>query len=201
LSHVRQILADCFESNWYEKRAQELQKIIEQNVNLDPNKPYSLDEFKRNITSTVGQQSKIPGIAELMSKRARFLKKHAEVGAVVPPSISEIRFSKRERFSEKMVNEFRIKVTVDKFPKRVRIMWRPKTEKSDGVFQSLELYDDGQHHDGNAGDKIFGNVINPAGKFTEIEYFVVAENAAAVTFEPTNYMFELKKANLSELNK
>lgn len=201
LSHIRQILADCFENGWYEKRVQELQKIIEQNVNLDPNKPYTMDEFKRNLTTTVGQQSKIPGIVELMAKRARFLKKHPEVGAVIPPTITEIRFSKRERFSAQMISEFRIKVTVDKFPKRVRVMWRPKTEKGDGAFQLLELYDDGQHHDGNAGDKTFGNVINPAGKFSEIEYFVVAENAAAVTFEPTNYMFEFKKANLSDLNK
>jgi hypothetical protein len=197
LSHVRQIVNDWFESGLYEKRAAELQKTVESAVINDKTIGYSPEEFKKSMTTTVGQLSKVPGLTELMSRRAKFLKKHPEVGGVLPPIVTDIRFSTRDKYSSSRVESFKFRVSVDRFPKRVRVVWRAKGETD---FQNLDLFDDGEHGDGRAGDKNFGNTILPSGKFSEIEYYIVAENSVLMSVEPNNYMFKLKTTSLEELN-
>ncbi|MEN9611738.1 MAG: hypothetical protein RLZZ628_2552 [Bacteroidota bacterium] len=196
-AHLKQILADCFENDWYERRAQALQEMIQNPFSNDPNKTYPLSEFQRSLTTTVGERSKIPGIVELMSKRIKFLKKLPELN-FISPAISDIRITNREKYSIKAITAFYIKAKVDKFPKAVRLYYR--TNSSEG-FKMVGMQDDGKSHDGEQGDKIFGAVIDPNGKFEEIEYYIVAENGMGISYEPANYMFQTLKANLKELNK
>jgi spore coat protein CotH len=197
LAHIRQIMADWFDNEAYKKRAEELQRLIQVPFINDQNKPYTTDEFQRSMTTTIGQLTKIPGIVELMSKRVSFLRKHPEM-LIVPPKVSEIQEVRREKYAAKTISEFTIKAKVDKFPKRVTLYYRVKGENG---FNAVEMLDDGQSKDGTAGDKIFGTVINPMGKFDHIEYYIAAENTAAISFEPSNYMYELRKASLEDLNK
>lgn len=196
-SHVKQILTDCFENDWYEKRAQTLQSMIQTNFVNDPNKSYQLADFQKSLNATVGERSKIPGIVELMSKRIKFLKRTPELN-FIPPAISDIRITNREKFSNKTVTAFHIKAKVDRFPKIVRLYYRTNVSES---FKSVGMQDDGKSHDGEQGDKIFGAVIEPNGQFEAIEYYVVAENGVGISYEPANYMFQTLKANLKELNK
>jgi CotH kinase protein len=196
-AHLKQILADCFENDWYERRAQALQAMIQSNFTNDPNKIYQLVDFQRSLTTTVGERSKIPGIVELMSKRIKFLKKTPELN-FISPAISDIRITNREKYSIKAITAFFIKAKVDKFPKAVRLYYRTNSSES---FKMVSMQDDGKSHDGEHGDKIFGAVIDPNGKFDEIEYYIVAENGMGISYEPVNYMFQTLKANLKELNK
>jgi CotH kinase protein len=196
-AHLKQILADCFENDWYEQRTQALQTMIQSPFANDPNKTYQLSDFQRSLTTTVGERSKIPGIVELMSKRIKFLKKAPELN-FISPAISDIRITNREKYSIKAITAFFIKAKVDKFPKAVRLYYR--TNSSEG-FKMVSMQDDGKSHDGEQGDKIFGAVIDPNGKFEEIEYYIVAENGMGISYEPANYMFQTLKANLKELNK
>jgi hypothetical protein len=96
------------------------------------------------------------------------------------------------------VTEFRIKVKVDNFPRRVRVFYR--AVGSTTAFTEVQLFDDGKNHDVEAGDKIFGVAINPKG-FDAIEYYIVAESAGGATFEPANYFNQLRKISLADLNK
>lgn len=197
-AHIRQILGDWFENDLYRRRADELQKLIVLYYDQDKTPPYPMADFKRSLLETVGQVTKIPGVAEIMMPRAKFLKKHPDV-LVIPPVVSEVTFSNRKKFSNQSVTEFRIKAKVDKFPRRVRLFYRPMG--SSGTYTELPMLDDGKSHDGEAGDKTFGAVVNPMGKYTSIEYFIVAENAAAAAFYPTNYISEKAKMTIEELNK
>jgi hypothetical protein len=197
-SHVKQILNDWFETGTYKTRAEALQKLITPYFEQDRLPPYQVAEFKRSLLETVGSVTKIPGIVELMSLRAKFLKKHPDM-LIVPPQISEITVSNRRKNSTQTITEFHVKAKVDRFPRRVRIFYRPIG--SVGAFTEAQMYDDGNNHDVIAGDKIFGLAIKPQGKYDAIEYYILAENAGAAVFEPGNYVAERRKVTLAELNK
>jgi CotH kinase protein len=197
-SHVKQILADWFESGTYKTRAETLQKMITPYFDEDKLPPYQPTEFKRSLNETVGTVTKIPGIVELMTLRAKFLKKHPDM-LLLPPQISEISVSNRKKMSTQTITEFHVKAKVDRFPRRVRIFYRPMG--STVAFAEAQMYDDGNNHDALAGDKIFGLAIKPQGKYDALEYYILAENAGAVTFEPSNYIAERRKVTLAELNK
>jgi CotH kinase protein len=197
-SHVKQILADWFESGKYKTRAETLQKMITPYFEEDKLPPYQSAEFKRSLNETVGTVTKIPGIVELMTLRAKFLKKHPDM-LVVQPEISDVSFSSRKKMSTQTITEFHVKAKVDRFPRRVRIFYRPVGFT--GAFAEAQMFDDGNNHDLAAGDKIFGLAIKPQGKYDAIEYYILAENAGAATFEPANYVAERRKVTLAELNK
>ena len=197
-AHVRQILAEWFDNNAYQTRATALQTLIAPYYNNTAEKPYETADFQRSLTETVGKTTKIPGIVELMSKRAKFLKKQPDL-LNIPPQISGINFSSRQKFTTKSVGDFHVKAKVDNFPRRVRLMYRP--QGSTDAFVEQQMFDDGKSHDGEAGDKVFGTVVAPQGKFTAIEFYIIAENAGAATFEPANYINEYRKISLAELNK
>jgi CotH kinase protein len=197
-AHIRQILTDWFENGAYQRRAEELQRLMVLHYEQDKTPPYPMVDFKRSLTETVGNVTKIPGIVELMAQRAKFLKKYPDL-LLLPPIVSEVTLSNRKKYSTQTVSEFRVKARVDKFPRRVRLFYR--TCGSTDNFTEMAMLDDGKNHDGEAGDKTFGTVINPQGKFDCIEYYIIAENAGAASFYPVNYIAEKSKATLAELNK
>ena len=196
LSHMRTIVYDVFESGWYKDRATELQALVGPAFASDPFKYYTVNDLNASMTTTVGEKSKIPGIVELMGKRAKFLKKHPEL-TPFPPLIADVQVANRSKFSNKEVTEFRFTVKVDKFPKRVKLFYRADGEIS---FQEVYMQDDGKSNDGVAGDKVFGVAIKTMG-YDTIEYYIMAEGAAMVSYEPTNYMQALREVSLKELNK
>lgn len=197
LDHIRTIIYDHFVNNEYETRAQELQKMIRSAFNQDPNKFYTTAEFDRSLTQTIGKRSKIPGLVELMSKRARFLKKHPEL-AIFPPEIDEVKLTQRKKFSTKEIKNFQFVVTVKNRANRVKLFYRYNPESS---YQSVYLADDGKHNDGAVGDKIFGITVKPTSGNDKLEYYFQTENAKASGFYPRNYMYEPRTASLKELNK
>lgn len=195
LSHMKTILNDNFMDNDYEQRAKDLQKLIEQAFTNDPNKTYTKEDFERSLYSTIGRRSKIPGIYSLMNKRAKFLKKHESLSAI-PPTITEVNILGRGKYSNERVNDFKIQVTTTNKAKQVKVYYRFRPTAD---FNMVYLRDDGNSNDEAASDDIFGGLIASNGNET-IEYYIVAENPLSVGYEPANYMFELRKASLKELN-
>lgn len=197
LSHLRTIIYDHFSNGKYESRSIELQQLIKTPFMEDSNKNYDLTAFNQSLTNTIGKRSKIPGLVELMKVRSSFLKKHPEL-AVVPPMISDITVMRREQFSRQLVKDFKIQAKVEKFPKQVKIWYR---FGNDEAFKAMMMYDNGQSNDGQANDQIYGVSISPKAGNQRIEYYIQAENARAVSFHPSKYMYERHTATLSELNK
>ena len=85
VAHMRTMMAEVFEDNWYRDRAYELQDIIDEHVRNDPNKFYSYSDFLSNITRSVGSGPlSIVGLTELMRTRATWLASRAEFQATAP---------------------------------------------------------------------------------------------------------------------
>jgi CotH protein len=197
LNHIRTIVYDNFENDWYEKEIEVLQSVIKNDLAKDVNKEYTDDEFQKSLTTTIGKRSKIPGIKELMSKRSKYLKKHPEV-SVFPPTVEEVTVVGREKFSNEIVKDFKIMAKVEKRAKRVILYYRYDPGET---YKEVFMADDGKSNDEEAGDKIFGVTISPSAGQEKIEYFILAENIAAVGFSPANYMYEPYTSSFEELNK
>jgi len=195
LSHIRTLIYDNFENGWYEERAKALQNTFKGPFIDDKYQAYTYRDLQQSLTTTIGKRSKIPGIVELMSKRSKYLKKHP-VLRVIPPMISDIALGKREKYASQKINEFVISATVSKRPEQVTIFYRYSSEDS---FLQMSMMDDGKRKDKNAGDKTFTATI-PVKETGVIEYYIVAENAAAITYSPANYMFEQYSASVAEIN-
>jgi len=57
-----------------------------------------------------------------------------------------------------------------------------------GIFDKINMYDDGNHGDGEEGDGVYG--ISIIASPTDIQYYIYAENSNAVTFLPANAEYE-----------
>ena len=197
LSHARTILNDYFLSGKFEARAKVLQTLIHTDVVNDPNKYYEMADFDISLAKTVGKKSKIPGLMELMSKRADFLKTHPDL-AIYPPNIMNVQVENRLPLSSKRMEQFHITAKVDKFPKRVSLFYRLSGE---GTFSEVSMLDDGKNDDGTADNGIFGITIVPQNAEQSIEYYIVAENAGLFSYSPAAYMWEKHTTTLEALNK
>lgn len=197
LSHLRTIVVEHLADDKFEARAKELQALIDAAVQKEQNSYYAYADFKLGLSTTIGKRSKIPGLVDFAKKRASYLQSTAEL-SVLPSTISEINVIKRERFSSQMVTDFKIQAKVDRYAQRVKIYYRFASSEP---FQVAFMHDDGKHDDGEAGDEVFGVQIQPQRGMDSIEYYIYAENARAVNFSPSNYMFEQHQVSLSELNK
>ena len=111
LAHVKTILADWFTNGKYLQKAKEITQLIDNQVNADKNKHYSYDEFKQNLTKSVGNpKENVIGIEELMKARTAFLNAHPllqkaqpKIEAKPTPSVSEEKNTQLTKiFDEKM---------------------------------------------------------------------------------------------------
>ncbi len=195
LSHIRTILYENFVNDNYLERAETLQELIQVPFINDPNRKYALDDFQKSLKSTVGKRSRIPGIKELMSKRTKILKKNQDL-RIIPPTITQVMAQKRAQYASNSVTEFAIQAKVDKLPQKVKLIYRYSQEDN---FKEVLMLDDGKNKDVEAGDGIYTVKVGN-GSSGHIEYYIVAENKAAINFEPSNYMYQLHEANLAELN-
>ncbi|MFZ4545643.1 MAG: CotH kinase family protein [Saprospiraceae bacterium] len=197
IAHCKSILEDWINNGKYLDRAKDLQDIARNAYNADPNKYYKESDLTKSLDKTIGEHSKIPGLSELMGKRARFLRKHWSFQPQAPV-INTAKVLSREKYATENVSVFTIQVKVDKFPKKVKIYYRSDKNQP---FKEAQMKDDGRNYDLQEGDKIFGIKIDPKGAFDTIEYYILAENAQAVSFYPSYYSIKPAQVSLLELNK
>jgi hypothetical protein len=196
LSHIRQILEENFLNGAYEKRAQELQGMIVVPFNDDKYKVYNLDDFQRSLRETVGKRSKIPGLVELMSKRAKFLKSNPELTSL-PSAISDITIQSRGKFENKKMNAFRVTAKADRFPKRILVYYRYNDKDAYDVMPMSEE----SSNDLPTGVKAFSANVDAKSADATLDYYLVVENAGTVSFVPADYAVKPTKVKLSDLNK
>ena len=61
------------------------------------------------------------------------------------------------------------------------------------------MKDDGRHNDGEAGDGVYGVIVKPEEGADQINYYIFAKNAKAVSYDPPRYMYEQYSSSLQEL--
>jgi CotH kinase protein len=194
-SHMRTLLYDYVLSGKYEARAKQMQALIRPHLVDDKYKYYSLTDFDGSISKTVGTKSKIPGLTELMVARGKMLKKDPNF-TPFPPTIGVPEFATREKFSSMKLSQYTIRVKVENFPKRVFVYYRVPGYVD---YETYELNDEGRDGDIITGDKIYGGTL-PIKDIPTIEYYLRADNAALIQYEPSQYQISQKTISLEKIN-
>ena len=193
IAHMKTIMEENFANGWYKERARELQSIIDAEVQADPYKFYTYEDFLNNIDETAGgsntggwggrpgpRNQGIVGIAELMEGRLVFLNEHPEFQAEAPV-ISDI---KNNPATAAPHSDVWFTAKVDNAD-LVMLCWRTNTVDP---FEKTEMYDDGNHNDGAVNDGIYGTSLKVGSG--ELQYYIYAENSDAAKFSPERAEYE-----------
>ncbi|MCP4583427.1 MAG: hypothetical protein GY839_17600 [candidate division Zixibacteria bacterium] len=181
IAHMRTLIEERFENNWYETRALEIQSIIDTDVQADPNKFYSYSDFLNNIDNSVGGgPQSIVGITQLMAGRLTYLNNLSDFQAT-PPTIANI-----SNDPETVTPNSTVWITADvSSASTVKLCFRQNIIDR---FDKIEMYDDGAHNDGSAGDGTYG--VSVLVGSSDMQYYIYAENGNAAMFSPQRAEYE-----------
>jgi spore coat protein CotH len=179
IAHCKTILEENFENGWYKTEAENLQSLIAKDLKDDPNAFYSNSQFFGNIDAT---QENAIGITELMESRIKYLNKQAAFN-YIQPTISNI------STPDVITPNSTINITTEVYDaKYVELGYRHSNEVP---FTKIQMYDDGNHNDGLAGDHVYG--ISFSVDKSNTHYYIYAENKKAGVFSPKRAQFEYYK--------
>ena len=189
LAHIRTILEENFANvSLYRPRILELQGLIASAVIQDDKKFYSNFDFVNNVDQALNPNdifSLVPGVTDLMTGRYAYLSTHPALSPAAPV-IGNV--------SDLLDGEVYVSATVSN-ASSISLYFR---YDSSGIFQSLPMLDDGLHHDGAAGDGIFGQSFAYNGIVAQ--YYIYAENGSAGKFSPQRAEHEFYTATLNPPN-
>jgi hypothetical protein len=179
MAHVRTMVQEMFASGQYETWAQNLMNLADSSIQADPYKFYTYSQFLSGLTTAVagggpGFGSSIPGIKALMDARAQFFSTNAAF-QLQAPSINAHGAS-----STPLI--YGSTVTINTTCANETAVYLGYRGNHQLKFNRVQMYDDGAHNDGAAGDHIFGIDV-PVNGLT-FEYYIYADNNNAGLFSP-----------------
>lgn len=180
LAHIRTIMDENFVNQDYSIRAESLMEMVSQDVMNDTNKFYSNDDFISNINDQVSLVSSIcPGITQLMDARSEYVS--AYPGYSGAPAISNI-----SNTSEGMMLGADVWINADIADATyAQVSYRFGNNQR---FVAVQMFDDGNHNDGSAGDGLYGCQIE--GCSNSVDYYLYAENETSGVFSPARAAYE-----------
>ncbi len=188
VAHMKTMMEENVENGWYHTRALEIQSVIDAEVQADPNKFFTYSDFITNINSPVGMgPNSIIGITQLMEARITYLNSLADF-QYAAPGIANVTHTPEQVSSYSEV-WFTAEVS------NVTDVFLAYRSNEYGVFDKIIMYDDGNHHDGQAGDGIYG--ISLIVDATDIHYYIYAENMEAVAFSPPRAEYEYYQISIT----
>jgi spore coat protein CotH len=180
VAHMKTIISDYFDNDLYRTRAFEIQDIIDTDVQADPNKFYTYDNFTNNVDYSVGGEGppgpnsrSIIGITELMDARVTYLNSHSDFQAT-SPTISELCQSP----SPSPYSDVWITANVSD-ANSVQLAYRSRLTDA---FENIEMLDDGNNEDGAVADGVYGVSVSTGS--SGFQYYIYAENDEAASFSP-----------------
>ncbi len=154
------------------------QALIDAEVKADPVKVHSYEDFKNIVTRNLKNFS---GLKPFIETRRQYLLSRNSIGNP-RPVITDVVSTPDEPTSKDKV-WVTARVTGSAAVDRVFLNHRTR-----GAFLRTEMFDDGLHHDGGAGDGIFGGQIPPQAPAAEVEYHIeatlVASAGGGLSFHP-----------------
>jgi CotH protein/lamin tail-like protein/type IX secretion system substrate protein len=181
VAHVKTIVEENITTNNYFTDGQALQALIDVDVQNEPSPFYSYSYFNTNLTSAVGTGPNAKyGISQILDGRKSYLQGLTTYNYVAP-TISNITTPAPVNGNSTIT----ITAEVNNTPTYVYLGYRLTNPD---VFQKVEMFDDGAHNDGAAGDGVFGTDITIGA--SEVEYYIYAENSQAGMFSPERAEFE-----------
>jgi spore coat protein CotH len=179
IAHIKTMLNEMVESGNYLSLGSQLKSIADTAVLSDNNKFFTNAQYNSSTTTDINFGSySVPSIGSLMSARATYLKDLTEFKAVAP-TISNIYSASGPTVDSTYMTAAVANATDVYIGSRL---------SADKEFEKTPMFDDGKHHDGIAGDFIFGATI--AYNFNTTELYIYAENADAGSFSPPRAEYE-----------
>jgi len=172
LAHVRTILAESFNPTALEALIKQYHDLIRADVLADTKKLYSTTLFTQALDqdAVIGSgpyQTTVPGLRPFVRDRTAFLNAFPDINQPVP-AISQVAHAPAQ-------------------PTLRDTVWVTAAIAAPGGVSGVELahatgeiftiapmYDDGQHHDGQPGDGVFGGSIPPTAIGTTVRYYLRA---------------------------
>ena len=179
MAHVRTMVQEMFESGQYETWAQSLMTLADSSVQADPYKFYSYNQFLNSLTTAVagggpGGGSSIPGIKALMDARAQFFSTNAAYLLQAPVILSH-------GATASPLNYGSTTTLIANVSNETNVYLGYRTDHT-LKFNRVQMYDDGAHNDGAAGDHTYGVEMPVNGLL--FEYYIYADNNNAGRFSP-----------------
>ena len=180
LAHVKTMVEEQFADVTYYDRAEEIQSIISDEVSAEPNGFYSPIQFTSNLYETEGGGGPGPGgagvfgISEVMNPRVAYLQGLTE-WSYIAPTISGV------STSPATVTAY-VNVTIKATILNATYAYLGYLNDLQDAFKKVEMFDDGAHGDGDAGDGVYGVTIPTSAK--DMHYYIYADNDLAGKFSP-----------------
>ena len=179
MAHVRTMVQEMFESGQYETWAQSLMALADSSIQADPYKFYSYNQFLNSLTTAVagggpGGGSSIPGIKALMDARAQFFSTNAAYLLQAPAILSH-------GATASPLNYGSTTTLIANVSNETNAYLGYRTDHT-LKFNRVQMYDDGAHNDGAAGDHTYGVEVPVNGLL--FEYYIYADNNNAGLFSP-----------------
>jgi hypothetical protein len=171
-AHYRTILNEDFTLDTINAIINSIKPIIDSYVQKDPKKLYTYQNYLTNINSDVNVGGRtVAGITSFVTKRRAYLLNQPDFQKTAP-NIKEVKCITDKLFSgSSAVFNVTMKSTATK---EVKLYYRI----GKGNFQSVQMFDDGNHNDGKGFDNTFGVSINiPQNiKSNNIDFYATAVN-------------------------
>ncbi|MFK7843868.1 MAG: CotH kinase family protein [Rhodothermales bacterium] len=187
VAHMKTIMEEIFSNQWYKTRIQEIQNVIDADVQADPNKFYTYNDFLSNVDNAIGGGGppgpgarSVIGITELMDARVEYISAQSEFQAIAP-AINNLTSSTSQTLQ---YSQAEITAEVSN-TNSVILAYRNST---DDAFTKVDMKDDGANNDGLANDGIYGVSVSTAA--SDVQYYLFAENDEAATFSPARAAYE-----------
>lgn len=179
IAHMRTIIEENFANQEYALRGQFLQDLIENSVVADTNKFYTDNHFYNNLNTTVSDLVDYPGLIDLMDARTTYLQNYA--GYQEAPTIYNNTFTPQ---NISIGDDIWITAEIENAD-NVTLAYR---FGGNGLFQKIEMLDDGTQNDGAANDGIYGIQLSNIGN--AVQYYIYAENTTSGQFSPQRAAYE-----------
>ncbi|WP_417609777.1 CotH kinase family protein [Owenweeksia hongkongensis] len=185
LAHIKTMLEETFNNGSYYSTAQNLQSVIDASVQADPNKFYTYANFTSNLTSDVTSgggpmANSAPGVTNLMDARSTYLLAQSDF-TQTQPSISSIATS----IAAPTLGQT---VTITANIANATTVYLNHRSIEGAPFTRTQMYDDGAHNDGSAGDGVYGTDLKLNSSTTQ--YYIYAENSNIGKFSPERAQHE-----------
>lgn len=191
MAHLRTIVQELFVSGDYLTTANTLRSTIDASVQADPYKFYTYAQFQNGMTTTVtgggpGGGS-VPGIQQLMSARVSYFQSNSDYLLAAPVITAHSSSNNLPDYGETIT----ITATCTD-ESNVFLGYRLEHPLR---FNRVQMFDDGMHNDGAAGDHVYGANVTLNG--IAMEYYIYAENASAGIFSPSRAEHEFHSVNIA----
>lgn len=193
MAHLRTIVQEVFASSDYVATANALQATVDASVQADPYKFYTYTQFQNGLTTSVtggggpGGGSSIPGIQQLMDARVSYFQSNADY-TLSAPSVTAYAASNSSP-------AYGATVTITATCTNETTVFLGYRLEHPLRFNRVQMFDDGMHNDGAAGDHLYGVDVVLNG--ITMEYYIYAENASAGIFSPARAEHEFHTLNIT----